>query len=172
METESARLRLREFTSADIPNLFDLESRPDVVIYQEYETMTEKVAEKYVTGVVKAQSTTPRTVFDMVIELRDSQEFVGRVGMKVDHEKKHGDLWFSILPDMGGKGYATEAVRSLLTMLPDVRTLGIECDPRNSRSRKMAERLGFEKIRFQERAYECKGEWVGSVEYFKSLKSE
>jgi RimJ/RimL family protein N-acetyltransferase len=45
--------------------------------------------------------------------------------------------------------------------------LEIECDPRNRGSRKLAERLGFEKISCVERAYESKGEWVGSLVYRK-----
>jgi RimJ/RimL family protein N-acetyltransferase len=47
--------------------------------------------------------------------------------------------------------------------------LEIECDPRNTKSWKMAERLGFVRHSLKERDYECKGEWVDSLVYRKVI---
>jgi RimJ/RimL family protein N-acetyltransferase len=47
--------------------------------------------------------------------------------------------------------------------------LEIECDPRNTGSWKLAERLGFSKHSLTERAWESKGEWVDSLVYRKTM---
>ncbi len=49
--------------------------------------------------------------------------------------------------------------------LLDAERFTVECDPRNEPSWRLAERLGFERQSLTERAFECKGEWVGSLVY-------
>ncbi|KAF2666402.1 acetyltransferase [Microthyrium microscopicum] len=171
METFTSRLHLREFLPTDVTLFYSLESIPAVVRYQTWEPKTEIEAANYVFSVIGSQTEQPRTIFDLIVERKDSKEFLGRVGMKVDHDSEHGDLWFSFLPSAQGKGYAVEAVEGLLGLIPTLHTLGIECDPRNIGSRKLAERLNFEQVKLQENAFECKGEWVGSVEYIKTLRN-
>ncbi len=68
------------------------------------------------------------------------------------------------MPEARGRGYATEAVRGLMSLL-DVRRFTIECDPRNVASWRLAQRLGFVRESFVKRAFEGKGEWVGSAVY-------
>jgi RimJ/RimL family protein N-acetyltransferase len=170
MNLTTERLYLRDFTPKDKENIYSLESLPDVVQYQTYTPMTESDAENYVKRVLESLTEESRTVFELIVELKDSHDFIGRVGMKIDYEKLHADLWFSILPVMQKKGYAAEATRGLISLVPELKSLGIECDPRNERSRKLAKQLGFEEVQFQERSHESKGEWVGSVEYGKILR--
>ncbi|KAJ7067545.1 acyl-CoA N-acyltransferase, partial [Mycena amicta] len=90
------------------------------------------------------------------------------------------ELWFSFMPSAQGKGYATEAVTALIEMLraerdakrvPNFDRFLIECDPRNTRSSKLAERVGFVMESCTEKAFECKGEWVGSMVYTRKLVS-
>jgi RimJ/RimL family protein N-acetyltransferase len=47
--------------------------------------------------------------------------------------------------------------------------LEIECDPRNTGSWKLAERLGFEKHSLTKNVQEIKGEWVDSLVYRKTV---
>ncbi|WYZ42103.1 hypothetical protein EsH8_V_000998 [Colletotrichum jinshuiense] len=165
------RLRLRDFTPNDAPHIHSLESLPEVVKYQTYEPMTTADAEKYVERALASLNDEPRNVLEMIVELKDSQEFIGRVGMSIDHETLHANLWFSFLPAAQGQGYAAEGVRGLLSLVPELTSLGIECDPRNEGSRKLAQRLGFQEVKFEEKAFESKGQWVGSVEYEKRLEN-
>ncbi|KAJ4318086.1 hypothetical protein N0V94_004611 [Neodidymelliopsis sp. IMI 364377] len=102
-----------------------------------------------------------------------------REEMPEDGKKlKHIDLWYSFLPSFQGQGFATEALRAFIDALVEREGKGqddlemeleIECDPRNLRSWKMAERLEFSKHSFAEKVYECKGEWVDSVVYIKQV---
>lgn len=103
---------------------------------------------------------------DLVIEENDGKE--------VAAAPIHVDLWFSFLPSVQGAGLATEAMRAFLSALAEREKrargsgkldleLEIECDPRNTASWRLAQRLGFEQHSLTERAWECKGEWVGSM---------
>jgi RimJ/RimL family protein N-acetyltransferase len=47
--------------------------------------------------------------------------------------------------------------------------LEIECDPRNTGSWKLAERLGFEEHSLTKNVQEIKGEWVDSLVYRKTV---
>ncbi|GKT51988.1 putative N-acetyltransferase YoaA [Colletotrichum spaethianum] len=163
------RLRLRDFTPNDNIHIHSLESLPEVVEYQLYEPMTAADAAKYVERALASLHADPRMVLEKIVELKDSQEFIGRVGMSINHEKLHGNLWFSFLPAAQGHGYAAEAVQGVLSLVPKLKSLGIECDPRNAGSRKLATKLGFKEERLEEKAFKSKGQWVGSVEYEKRL---
>jgi RimJ/RimL family protein N-acetyltransferase len=97
---------------------------------------------------------------------------IGRVGASLSQRQDaepaiRSNLWYSFLPYAQGKGYATEAVAAFMEELVRMREgeveFEIECDPRNRGSWRLAERLGFERISLVERAYESKGEWVGSL---------
>jgi RimJ/RimL family protein N-acetyltransferase len=98
----------------------------------------------------------------------------GGVGGK-GGKKVRVELWFSLLPALQRKGLATEAVEAFVREVVRREREGgevemeleIECDPRNTGSRRLAERLGFRKESEVEEAFECKGEMVGSVVYRK-----
>jgi RimJ/RimL family protein N-acetyltransferase len=159
MRLETERLVLREFTIDDVPELFALESLPEVVRYQDYPPRTPDEAEQVVREIVKGQTENPRRHVELAVE-RDGR-FIGRVGAWVEDT---ASLWYAFMPAEQGKGYATEAMRSLIDTI-DVDRFTIECDPRNEPSWRLAERLGFKRESHTERAYESKGEWVGSFVY-------
>jgi RimJ/RimL family protein N-acetyltransferase len=130
-----------------------------------------------VLSAIQNSRATPRTTFELVVEKDECM--IGRVGACLTHPSNttesrpttHLNFWYSFFPSAQGRGYATEAMTAFIGELvkrqeEDVE-LEIECDPRNRGSWKLAERLGFEKISCVERAYESKGEWVGSLVYRK-----
>ena len=160
------RLTLREFTMADVPSLYALESDPEVVRFQDYPPRTFEEAERVVAEIVRGQGETPRRHFELAVTVEGV--FVGRVGAWCEGES--ASLWYSFFRSARGQGYATDAVRGLMGLL-DVTRFTIECDPRNVGSWRLAERLGFVRESLTERAYESKGEWVGSVVYGLSVLS-
>jgi len=183
---KTERLVLREFVMGDVEALYGLESRGEVVRYQNYGPKTRKEAEGDVVAIIRGSSEVPRRHFELAVTHKGV--FVGRVGAMVrgvgvgksegGHGVKdadaegvvlHADLWFSFLPEAQGKGFATEAMRTFIPLLGSSKTLEIECDPRNTGSRKLAERLGFERISLTEKVAESKGEWVDSLVYQKRV---
>lgn len=154
------RLTLREFTMADVAALHALESIPEVVRYQTYGPRTRDEAEAVVRAIVEGQGEAPRRHVELAVLCE--RAFIGRVGAWIEDGK--AALWYASRPETWGRGLATEAVRALIPRLEAWR-LTIECDPRNEASWRLAERLGFARESFEERAYESKGEWVGSMVY-------
>lgn len=162
MHIRTPRLELREYTLDDIPSLHALLSIPSVARYQTWEPRTLAQAEAVVQEIVENQDSMPRKHFELAVT--HNGRFIGSVGAKV--KNRQASLWYSFIPASQGKGFATEAVAAFILLLGDV-TLEIECDPRNTGSWKLAERLGFTKVRFTEKDFECKGEWVDSLVYQK-----
>jgi len=172
---KTERLLLREFVLADEKGCFELESKEEVVRYQMYGPLSEKEARERVVIIIRSSCAVPRTHIELAVELDGN--FIGRVGAQLKQgagDSKgvahcHADLWFSFLPEHQGKGFATEALQTFIPLLGGPLELEIECDPRNEGSWKLAERLGFSKISLTEKVYECKGEWVDSLVYRKSV---
>lgn len=162
---KTTRLVLREFTPADTLAYFSLESLESVTRYQTWPPLTHDQATSHVANIVRAATTIPRTQFELAVIYQDT--FIGRVGARVLRDaspRPHADLWFSFLPEYQGRGFATEAMQAFLPVLGGgPLELEIECDPRNRGSWRVAERLGFERVSLVERAFECKGELVGSL---------
>ena len=181
-ETAKEGLTLREFVLGDAGAFFELESIEEVVRYQTWGPRTRAQASDLVAEIVRGSSASPRSHIELAVEFEGM--FIGRVGAKitspaaVDRPEAvdtdgiriaHADLWFSFLPSYQGRGLATEAMKTFIALLKAPLELEVECDPRNVRSVGMAERLGFEKISQEEKAFECKGEWVGSCVFKKNV---
>lgn len=181
---KSKRLLLREFVMKDVDGYFELEGREESARYQDWPPRTKEQARQLVLDNIRNHNDVPRTVYELAVELEG--RFVGRVGAKTSQANSdslpgeetikhvtHADLWFSFLPDVQGKGFATEAMTAFIDALKDRLQgegkveLEIECDPRNEASWKLAERLGFERYSLTKEAYESKGVWVDSLVYRK-----
>jgi RimJ/RimL family protein N-acetyltransferase len=172
------RLLLREFEPTDTQGYYELESNEENAQYQDWPPRTLEQSRELVSANIESSHASPRTTWELVVE-KDGY-MVGRVGAALSSlnnndpfkPTKHFNLWFSFLPSVQGKGYATEAMTAFIEKLvkrqdTEVMELEIECDPRNAGSWKLAERLGFEKYSLTEKAYESKSGWVGSLVYRK-----
>jgi GrpB-like predicted nucleotidyltransferase (UPF0157 family)/RimJ/RimL family protein N-acetyltransferase len=176
---KAKRLLLRSWVMRDIDGLYELDSNEENARYQEWPPRTLEQAREQVIANMKNSTTKPRTQWEMVVE--SEGRLIGRVGAALTPREtddpvqpvKHFDMWFSFLPAFQGKGYATEAMTTFIDELVKRQggpmELEIECDPRNIKSWKLAERLGFEKHSLTEKAREIKGEWVDSLVYRKEI---
>ncbi|KAF8194402.1 acyl-CoA N-acyltransferase [Mycena galopus ATCC 62051] len=193
MHTNSARLTLREITLDDVEHIYALDSIPENARYQTWPPRTRDEAENVVHQAIYCATESPRVFVEQVVfvpipipipipvlipssggDTPPEPTFIGRVGAHIDAAARTAELWFSFMPSAQGRGYATEAVAALVEMLRAERDAGrvphfdcllIECDPRNTRSSRLAERAGFVLQSCTENAFECKGEWVGSLVY-------
>ncbi|KAH4220172.1 hypothetical protein HBI24_174400 [Parastagonospora nodorum] len=167
------RLVIREFDIDDIQGYYTLESNEENARYQDWPPRTIDQSRELVLANIESSTANPRTIWELVVEKDGSM--IGRVGAAQSQPERgvHFNLWFSFLPSVQGKGYATEAMKVFIEELVrrkggEVVVLEIECDPRNVGSWKLAKRLGFEKHSLTEKAYESKGEWVDSLAYRKN----
>ncbi|KAF1836558.1 UPF0157-domain-containing protein [Decorospora gaudefroyi] len=177
---QTPRLLLREFVIKDEQGYFALESHEQNARYQAWPPRTRQQARQLVLENIRTHNEVPRTIYELAVE--HAGRFIGRVGAKTSQANSdslpgestlkhvtHADLWFSFLACEQGRGFATEAVDAFIEALKDrlqdqgKLELEIECDPRNHRCWKLAERLGFERLSLTKEAWECKGEWVDSL---------
>ena len=188
------RLLLREYEVGDVEGMYALESNPDNARYQSWHPWTHLEAWQNVLRGILRSFDDARVTIELAVVFEG--KFVGRIGAgiqqpgdshvvpsaglpeEVEHKRpaKHADLWYSFLPSSQGQGLATEAMRAFIDELRkremetgECLELEIECDPRNTRSWKLAERLGFERSSLTEGAWECKEEWVDSLVLMKVI---
>jgi RimJ/RimL family protein N-acetyltransferase/GrpB-like predicted nucleotidyltransferase (UPF0157 family) len=189
----TSRTMIREFELRDVEGMFALEGNEENARYQDWHPWTWVQARQNVLRGIRRSYEKDRDVVELAVVYEGA--FVGRIGGRVtavaaaaDEVKgesrcevgksekpvKHVDLWYSFLPSNQGKGLATEAMTAFIAQLVEkekvdgrLLELEIECDPRNTGSWKLAERLGFGKHRLTERAWESKCEWVDSLVYRK-----
>ncbi len=137
----SDRVFLRAFEPSDAVRLFEIESQPEMVRYQEFEPRTMESAQLYVHSAIRDQG-------DSYVELaicdHQDAEFIGRVGAAIKGEAAW--IWYVVDPEYQGRGFAKQSVSLFLRRLVElgIRAAHIECDPRNVPSWTLAEALGFE----------------------------
>jgi len=183
---KTRRLLLREFGIEDVFGYYELESSEANARYQSWPPRTHEQARQCVLDNIRNRNDVPRTLYELAVE--HDGRFIGRVGARTSpiqsdrlssdpklHHAVHADLWFSFLPAVHGRGFATEAVSAFIDALRErlqpeaTLQLEIECDPRNEASWKLAARLGFARHRLTKEAFACKGVWVDSLVYRKMV---
>lgn len=159
------RLVLRPFALTDLAGLHDISSRADVARFVPWEPRDERtvreVLERRVNGDMAGLS--------MAVVLRTDDTLVGDISV-FSHVPDHGtvELGFIFHPSHHGKGLATEACEAALALafgeLDLHRVIG-RCDPRNTASSRLMERLGMRLEGHQVENEFLKGEWTDELNY-------
>jgi RimJ/RimL family protein N-acetyltransferase len=82
-----------------------------------------------------------------LVSLKDTKKPIGSVSLIKGNDPgsfEHPDIGFALIPDMVGKGYATEAAKAMLECTGVKEYFGFT-DPENVPSTKVLERLGMER---------------------------
>jgi RimJ/RimL family protein N-acetyltransferase len=167
MNIETERLLLREFEESDAHATHVYERDAEVVRYQSFGPRSFEESVDYIQQSMAAAREAPRRIFDLALVLRAEQRLVGRCGLKVaDAENREGALWYLLNPAYWGRGLVPEAARALLGF--GFGELGlhrviIDCEPENTMSIRVAEKLGMRReAHFVENAW-VKGRWTDSL---------
>jgi ribosomal-protein-alanine N-acetyltransferase len=165
MELHTPRLLLRELELADAELANRYERDPEVVRYMSNGVLTLEESRASIRRTQEPPAPGPRQVFDLAVTREGV--FIGRAGVGIkDAPSGQGMLWWVIAPGAQRQGYATEAAAALLGF--GFATLGlhriyVDIDPRNTSSRRLAEKLGMrQEAHLRENVF-LKGEWVDSV---------
>jgi RimJ/RimL family protein N-acetyltransferase len=166
---ETERLLLREFEDADGDALYAIESRPEVARYQSFEPRTLKESRDYARFAREVADWGSRSWYELAIVRREDGRFIGRCGLEVRRrEGRQAVLWYTIDPDCWGQGYATEAARALVDFgFAELRLHRVwaDCDPRNTASWRLLERLGMRREAHHVEGTWLKGGWVDTFVY-------
>ena len=165
---QAERLTLREFEPADWEALHAIESRPEVAQYQSFTARTPEESRQYVLDAIEGATDDPRLTVDLAVILAAENRLIGRCGLGMGDEPREAILWYTMHPDEWGRGYTTEAARTMVDF--GFRALGLhrvwaDCDPENVASWRVLEKLGMRREgHLVENAW-IKGEWADSLIY-------
>ena len=165
----TTRLLLRPYATTDVAAMLDIYSRPDVVRYLYEEPRTEDnvraMIEDRLDNVALAKDGDYLSLAIALPEYPDTA-----IGTAMLHwtseEHRQGEVGYTLHPDHSGKGYATEATRTLVDL--GFRDTGLHrlvgrLDARNIASRRVLEKCG---MRVEAHLVEnewVKGEWVSEI---------
>ncbi len=142
----TARLRLRPFTSDDADDLFALQSNAYVLRYWDSPPWTEPArAERFLAACreIAAEGTGARLAMDRVAD----GAFIGWCALsRWNPDFRSASLGYCLDDAAWGHGYATEAAGALLEWAFDTLDLNriqAEADTRNAASARVLEKLGF-----------------------------
>lgn len=166
---DTPRLRLRELAEADHVATNVWESDPEVVRFMSCDVCSLADSLEYIQSVRLESDADPRLLFELGVERRDGGQLIGRVGLRVTRPAhRDGEVWFVFRRDCHGHGFALEAVRALVDY--GFRTVGLhriagDCDPRNTPSARLMEKLGMRREAHLRENWWLKGEWCDSWIY-------
>ena len=145
------RLVLRRFTPADAAAFAAYRSEPDIARYQSWEAPYPlERAEAFIGWLSGRHPDEPGEWYQVAIAERSAPDvLVGDCGFRSRVEDPAiVDVGFTLSPAAQGRGFATEAIGELLRYLFEDRVkhkVCADCDPRNDRSWRLLERLGFQR---------------------------
>lgn len=170
MEIHSERLILKEVTLKDIDNIHKLHSFPEV---DEFNTIgiPESInrTKTLVKEMVNAQKKEPRKAYEWKIILRETDEFLGLAGFFLSLDKfRLGEIYYKLLPEFWGNGYATEVARNLIyTGFNTFNLHKVEAGVAtgNSRSIKVLEKCGMIREGLRRKILPIRGKWLDNYHY-------
>ena len=134
------RLALRRFTPADGPALHAYLGRPEAVEFEPYGPLSAEQA----TGAAAERAADARF---WAVDLRPGAGLVGHLYLAAVEPEwwRTWELGYVFHPDHWGQGYATEACAALLNRVfaSGAHRVVAGCDPANTRSWTLLERLGM-----------------------------
>jgi RimJ/RimL family protein N-acetyltransferase len=162
------RVTLRELDASDTHAAYEWASDPAFFRYMSADPVA-SVAEEalFIRDVQKHARTRPRVHYTLGIVERGADALIGIVRLSVIEPAQRGaDLGYGLRADRWGKGYATDAARTVVDF--GFATLGLHrvwalCDPRNTGSRRVMEKVGMRyEGRHRDHVY-AHGEWRDSL---------
>ena len=143
----TARLELRPLREADVPALFEIHSDPKAMRYWDASIWNND--QRGHTMVARDLDLTTRDYLRLGIELAATGELLGTCALwGINAQCRRAEVGYILSPRCWGHGYMHEALSALLdyafTEL-NLNRVEADTDPRNERSARLLDRLGFSK---------------------------
>jgi len=144
IKIETERLILRNYTEADLKDIYEYLSLEEVSRYEDFYPLTIEQCKKFIE---KNSANDSR----LVAVLKETGKVIGSAGYFFGEDEddvllKNYYIDYDFNPKYGKKGYATEATRAVVNhIFNDLggRRICADCDEKNDNSWKLLERLGF-----------------------------
>ncbi len=164
----TARLRLRWLIPDDVPALATVFGDPEVCRYWSRPALPGLAAAEALHDEILG-GFAARSLFQWGIADRETDAVVGTCTLAaLSTEHRRAEVGFALARDAWGRGYIAEALAALLGFAFE--SLGLhrmeaDVDPRNARSIRALERVGFEREGYLRERYHLNGELQDAVLY-------
>ena len=167
---QTQRLNIRPIELSDLDFIHHLHSLPET---DEFNTLgiPEKLTETkgILENWINEQNKAAYQQYVLTIELLESEDFLGLIALKTGNPKfKTGEVWYKLHVDYWGKGYATEALLSVLTFaFRELKLHRIEagCAVENKGSFRVLEKAGMQREGWKRKVLPLKTGWSDNFEY-------
>ena len=172
---ETARLRVRAFTDADVAAFVAYRADPDVARYQSWSDYGEAEGRALVASMQGLEPGTPGQWYQLALEAKDDGLLVGDLALHVEgDDPRLAEVGFTLAPAAQGRGYAAEALTGLLDhAFPayGLHRVHAVTDALNAPAAALLERVGFRREAHYVENVWFKGAW-GSEYLFAVLERE
>ncbi len=166
----SKRLNLRFIKKSDLPVIHKLQSIAEVDRYNTLgipKNSVETVA--VMTPLFKALEQARIIKYTFAINIITTEQFIGLIALNLGKPKyRSAEIWYKLFPDYWRKGYATEALKSILDFgFSDLKLHRIEagCAVDNLASVKVLENVGMSYEGRKRKTLPLKSGWSDNFEY-------
>ena len=137
MIAETNRLILRRYRESDLQDLYEYLSDPEVVAFEPYKPMTLEETKENLAWRISTEEM-------IAVEEKATGKMIGNVYL-ANRPFESMELGYVFARGAWGHGYAAEACRALVdrAFSRGVHRIFAECNPVNTASRRLLERLGF-----------------------------
>ena len=161
-------LVLRRMTNDDAAALAAYRSDPVQARYQSWETPYPLDSARALIAQMRNVRFAQPGVW-LQIGIETSGRLIGDIAVRVDGDQaRQATVGFTLAADAQGHGYATEALRTVISLLfteHDVHRICADCDTRNDRSVSLLERVGTRREAHHHKSAWWKGEWTDEYVY-------
>jgi RimJ/RimL family protein N-acetyltransferase len=166
----TARLLLRPLTEADVGDLVEYRSIPEVCRYVPFEPQKAEDVITRINGVWRQQTLQQEDdSITLGAELVDSGKMIGDLMVRwLSAEHRCGEIGYVFSPAYSGQGYATEAAHAGLHLAFDYfgwHRVIAKLDARNSASARLVSRLGMRQEAHLRENEWFKGEWTDELDF-------
>ena len=162
------RLRLRWLTPEDVPALAAIFGDAEVCRFWSSPALSDMAAAEALHSEI-VRGFAARSLFQWGIAERATNAVVGTCTLaSLSSEHRRAEVGFALARATWGRGYISEALPALLDFAfetLDLHRLEADVDPRNERSIRVLERLGFEREGYLRERYHVNGELQDAVLY-------
>ena len=171
---ETPRLYLRPLEASDWPLVLAYMSDVEVLRYLPWQPFTEEEVRAFIAGPQDGDEADHGFPDRLAVVRKATGALVGHVSLEMFSPKyRTREMGYILHRDHQGKGYATEASRALMSYgfrMLNLHRVIATCDPRNSASFGVMEKLGMRREAHFRKDVQIRGEW--SDEYFYAILKE
>ncbi len=163
---QTQRLAVRIMRTADRATLLAYRNDPQVAALQSWELPHTAEHTTWLDAQDELDDLAPTGWTQLAIEV--AGQHIGDIAVHRDETGQQANLGFSLAKAHWGHGYATEAASAVIADL--VERLGIvrlsaDCDPRNTASQRVLERIGLIHSHDASKSFLWRGEWADTTYY-------